>query len=325
MKLYFAGFLVFIGLLVGGAYLLVVNPLWQTPPLGRLTEVSPQKLKTRVLELSQRNRDFSNEISLQTLAREIEQEWKSLGLQTELQPFVVDGRTYYNVIGQRPQEMSSQKPVVVVGAHYDTFEKLPGADDNASGVAGLMELVQSLQTEAELPFNIHFVAFCLEEPPYFRSENMGSFQYANFLHQRSIPVHLMISLEMIGYFSDDVGSQQFPFRILSAVYPTTGNFIAIVSNFENWFVTRDLKDRMRQARIPVHSINAPSFVSGVDWSDHLNFWRFGYPAVMITDTSLHRNPQYHTALDLPESLNYEKMALVIEALRQYLLATPAAP
>jgi hypothetical protein len=204
------------------------------------------------------------------------------------------------------------KPYVVVGAHYDTAGPLPGADDNASGVAGLLELARALGA-APPEGRVDLVAYTLEEPPFFMTPRMGSAVHAASLRREGIEVRAMISLEMIGYFTDAPNSQTFPLGILRFFYPRTGNFIAVVGKLGQGSTLRRIKQAMRAASdLPVESINAPTWIPGVDFSDHRSYWMAGYPAAMITDTAFYRNDRYHTVQDTPESLDYSRMAKVVE-------------
>jgi hypothetical protein len=204
-------------------------------------------------------------------------------------------------------------PVLVVGAHFDVCGEQPGADDNASAVAGLLELARLLaRHRPEVANRIELALWPLEEPPNFRTPAMGSAIHANTLALRGVEVSGMISLEMIGYFSDEKGSQSFPAPGMSLLYSSRGDGIVVVGNSSSWWFTRQLKGRMAGATgLPVQSMNAPAFVPGVDFSDHLNFWQQGWKAVMITDTAFYRNPNYHQPTDTPETLDYERMADVV--------------
>jgi Zn-dependent M28 family amino/carboxypeptidase len=189
---------------------------------------------------------------------------------------------------------------------------LPGADDNASGVAGLIELAYLLGKQ-QLPVRVELIAYTLEEPPYFRTEHMGSAVHAAALRKEDVNVKLMICLEMIGYFSDEPRSQEFPASFFGAFYSSQGNFIAVVGRFGDGLLVRRIKGAMRGGTsLPIYSINAPTFVPGVDFSDQLNYWNAGYDAVMITDTAFFRNPNYHTAQDTADKLDYKRMAMVVE-------------
>lgn len=204
-------------------------------------------------------------------------------------------------------------PRIVIGAHYDVFSDLPGADDNASGVAGLIELAK-LYDKNPPSIPVELVAYPLEEPPYYASDQMGSAFHARSLKKAGVDVRLMICLEMLGYFTDQPSSQKFPVTFLRFYYPSRGNFIAIASNFDYRKDTLAIKKAMRGATdLPVESINAPNKLPGIDFSDHRNYWALGYPAVMITDTSFYRNSNYHKESDTPDTLDYEKMSQVVVA------------
>jgi Zn-dependent M28 family amino/carboxypeptidase len=227
------------------------------------------------------------------------------------QSYDVQGVEYKNVVVKF--NGTKQCGMYVIGAHFDTEENLPGADDNSSGVAGLMELVR-LFAQYPPACKTELVFYNLEEPPYFRSEYMGSYVHAKSLKESQEDVELMLSLEMIGYFSDDVGSQNYPIPAMQYLYSDKGDFISIVGNMSQISITRSIKKSMRNATsLPVYSINAPSFVAGIDFSDHLNYWYFGYPALMITDTAFNRNKNYHTEEDTIEKLDFKRMAQVVDA------------
>jgi len=162
---------------------------------------------------------------------------------------------------------------------------------------------------------IDLVAYTLEEPPYFRTELMGSYIHAKSLKDRNIKVDLMVCLEMIGYYSNVEGSQSYPIGLMKLVYPTTGDFIAIVSNISSSFSAGDFVELMEQnCAIKTQRLTAPASVQGVDFSDHLNYWNFDYKAIMITDTAFLRNGHYHQISDNPESLNYYAMAEVVNGI-----------
>jgi len=232
------------------------------------------------------------------------------GLVVEEESFGVGDLSFRNVIAHYGAD---DGPVVVIGAHYDVCGEQPGADDNASGVAGVIELARMLaRVRPDVAHRIELALWPLEEPPNFRTSAMGSAIHANSLALRGAEVRGMISLEMIGYFSDEKGSQSFPVPGMSLVYSSRGDGIVVVGNSSSWWFTRRVKARMAgSAELPVRSMNAPAFVPGVDFSDHLNFWRHGWKAVMITDTAFYRNPNYHEVTDTPDTLDYERMAQVV--------------
>lgn len=230
---------------------------------------------------------------------------------TRLEPFVVDGNTFYNVVCLFQGEKDD---IVVVGAHYDVYGAFPGADDNASGVAGLLELSRMF-SESQTPlYTLELVAYALEEPPYFATSDMGSFQHIKSSIDRGETIVMAVSLEMIGYFSDTSWSQNYPVGLLHLLYPTKGNFITLVSDYNSRTAMASFKRSMvARDTIPLRSLSAPSFIEGVDYSDHRSYWKFGVPAFMITDTSFFRNPYYHTDKDTWETLDYVRMAGVVDA------------
>ena len=210
-------------------------------------------------------------------------------------------------------EIGAGNEIVVVGAHYDTVPGSPGADDNASGVAALLAIARRFAHQKPQR-TLRFVAFANEEPPYFTTEQMGSWTYAKRCHDRRERVVAMVSIEAIGYYSDAAGSQQYP-ELLEAVYPTTGNFIAFVSNpASRALLGRCVDVFRRHAAIPCEAGALPEDVPGIAWSDQWSFWRFGYEAIMVTDTALFRNPHYHERSDLPDTLDYARLAQTTEGL-----------
>ncbi|WP_205502131.1 M28 family peptidase [Rufibacter psychrotolerans] len=202
---------------------------------------------------------------------------------------------------------------VIIGAHYDVCDDTPGADDNASAVAGLLELARVVHEEApEAKHRLDFVAFNFEEPPYFATEKMGSAVHARSLKRDKVDVKLMICLEMIGYFTDKPNSQEFPHESLRKLYPSTGNFIVVVGQAGQERTVKRVQQFMQEhSRIDVQSIAAPQGLPGVSLSDHRNYWAQGYQAVMINDTSFLRNPHYHQRTDTIDKLDFDKMVEVV--------------
>jgi Zn-dependent M28 family amino/carboxypeptidase len=241
----------------------------------------------------------------------IEKELRLSSSRIELQDYPVEEGMVRNVIASFGPETG---PRIVVGAHYDVAGDKPGADDNASGISGLLELARLLsEYPGELEKRIDLVAYTLEEPPFYGTEKMGSFIHAQSLYNQKVGIDYMISLEMIGYYSDSAGTQSFPISLMKYFYPKSGNFIALVSNFKSRGVCADFREKMNKGcEINIEKLSAPSFVTGVDFSDHRNYWHFGYKAFMITDTAFLRNLHYHEKSDTPETLNYLKMADVID-------------
>jgi Peptidase family M28 len=204
---------------------------------------------------------------------------------------------------------------VIVGAHYDSVAGTVGADDNATGVAGVLELARLLQG-SKLRRTVRFVFFVNEEPPYFRTDTMGSLVYARQLQRDRIPVSTMISLEMIGFYSDTPGSQKYP-PGLSLFYPSHGDFIAFVGNQESrGLVRRSIRSFRESVNFRSEGVAAPGDWPGVGWSDHWSFWQQQYPAIMITDTAMFRYPYYHTPLDTANRVDFARMARVIGGVRK---------
>ncbi len=207
--------------------------------------------------------------------------------------------------------------IIVVGAHYDAVVGSPGANDNASGVAAMLELASYFR-DLELPRTLRFVAFVNEEPPHFMQPTMGSDVYARRAAANDENIVAMYSLETIGYFRDEPGSQRYP-APLNLFYPDRGNFIAFVGNLRSrGLVARSLAAFRAHAQIPSEGISAPEFIPGVNWSDHSSFWKRGYPAIMITDTAPYRYPYYHAAGDTPDRVDYEKMVPLVRGLARML-------
>jgi Zn-dependent M28 family amino/carboxypeptidase len=307
-----------VGLLI--SWIIVTQPLLVSPrPNAPTVSVPPVRLERHVGMVSQTYlpRHAAHPENLDRIAAYIAQEFAQANARVVEQPYAIDGHTYRNVIGSYGPDTADR---IVIGAHYDAAGPFPGADDNASGVAGLLELAYLLGT-VPLSTRVELVAYTLEEPPYFRTPLMGSAVHAQSLRQQGHSVRVMIALEMIGYFSDAPNSQLFPASILKLFYPTEGNFIAIVGNVGQGAVVRRAKRAMRGgSALPVYSLNAPRFVPGVDFSDHLNYWAAGYQALMITDTAFYRNARYHTAHDTPDTLDYTRMAMVVQGVYAAVLA-----
>ncbi|MFQ5960000.1 MAG: M28 family peptidase, partial [Candidatus Methylomirabilales bacterium] len=232
-----------------------------------------------------------------------------LGYEVARQEFKVQGATVANLEVERTGTSLPQE-IVIIGAHYDSVIGCPGANDNASGVAAVLEIARLLAT-AELSRTVRFVAFVNEEPPFFLTGDMGSRVYAARSRQRGEHVVAMLSLETIGYYSENRWSQRYPFPF-SLFYPSTANFIGFVGNFSSRrLVRRAIGTFREQTPFPSEGLAAPEWVTGVGWSDHWSFWKEGYPAIMVTDTALFRYDYYHTPQDTPDKLDYPRMARVV--------------
>ncbi|MCB2181606.1 MAG: M20/M25/M40 family metallo-hydrolase [Desulfobulbaceae bacterium] len=281
------------------------------PALTSGEQHTADQLKKHVYTLAQDigARNIWQPPSMATTVSYLEEALSSMGYNPKKQEF-----TAYNVVAVNLEVEipGKRKPeeVVVVGAHYDSVSDCPGANDNASGVAGLLELARLL-ADTGPDKTIRLVFFANEEPPFFFSNKMGSAFYAARCKKRKENIVAMLCLETIGYYSDEPDSQEYPFPF-SIFYPDTANFIGFVGNIgSRQLVRQSIKSFRDHARFPSEGLAAPSFIPGVGWSDHLSFWRKGYKAVMVTDTAFNRYAPYHTSADTAEKLNYERMARVV--------------
>ena len=303
------GLVVLIGVLVRGPVVFSVPEGFEPRP------VSEDRLRRDVDRLCGEflPRDFSSPHNLDRIAEWIAGELQDAGLDVREQPYVVDGTTFRNVIGTR-QGSDATAASVIVGAHYDTAGPLPGADDNASSVAVLLELARTLPEQQPRRTQV-FVAFSTEEPPYFSTRAMGSHHFAQEIKNKKVSVELMIALDCVGYFSDEPGSQLVPLTLLRRYYPSEGNFIGVVGDTGAGQWIKKVKRGMRSAdALPVLSFRGPSAIPGIDWSDHYWFRRLGLPGVLVTDTAMMRNTNYHRSTDLPDTLDFGKMAGVVQGL-----------
>ncbi len=283
---------------------------------GGGAEVSVDALRAHVTALTQVGppRNCANVASLDRAADYILAEFGKTGAKSWFQYYSHEKRDFKNVVLQvNPGAVEW----VVVGAHYDVCGELPGADDNASGVAGLLELARLLVPSWPAGgAGLELVAYTAEEPPYFGTGYMGSAGHAHYLAKQGKKVRAMIALEMIGYFTDVRHSQRYPLKEMSQAYPDTGNFIAVAGRTRERALLAKVKAAMTGAGpLPVETIAAPASVKGVDFSDHRNYWEAGYPAIMVTDTAFYRNPNYHTAGDTIETLDFPRMAEVVNGVR----------
>jgi Peptidase family M28 len=261
------------------------------PPITGEARALSLRLRLHVAALAAKERN----VDLETPARYIEQAFRSQGMEFSVQEFVSGGRKVRNI--------EAGKGAIVVGAHYDTVPGSPGADDNASGVAVLLEL-------AAMKLPLRFVAFANEEPPYSFGPEMGSWTWAKRARERGEAIPAMYSLEMLGYYRDAPGSQHYP-APLGLFYPDRADFIAFVGDLgARGLVRRSIEAFRKNAKFPSEGVAAPAFIPGVTWSDHWSFRRHGYPAMMITDTAFYRYPHYHLPSDTPDKLDYERMARV---------------
>lgn len=256
-------------------------------------------------------------------AEYIRAEFEAAGYDVRKQAFDVSGKICENIEAEvhgtdRPED------ILVIGAHYDSVKGSPGANDNGTGVAGMLALARQF-VHSPASRTLRFVAFVNEEPPFFQTQDMGSWVYAQRSRQRNERIILMVSLETIGYYTEAPNSQSYP-PPLSLIYPSTGNFIGFVSNLANsdW-VQRTVRNFRQHTRFPSEGAALFGWLPGVGWSDHWAFWKEGFPAIMVTDTALFRDPYYHTANDTPDHIHYEHLARVTAGLHQVIEDIANAP
>lgn len=250
-------------------------------------------------------------------------ELEDMGFVVERQSYRAQEQNFENLIVEVPGK-SRPKEIVVVGAHYDSAFSSPAANDNGSGVAATLELARSFASR-QPSRTVRFAFFANEEPPFNWTKDMGSLVYARSCKNRDENIVGMYSLETIGYYSDEPGSQQYP-QPLDKLYPATGNFVAFVSNLgsREW-LRRSVRSFRHHAQFPSEGAALPNRLPGVGWSDHWSFWQVGYPGVMITDTALFRYPDYHKETDTPDKLDYDRMTLVVSGVEKMLGELTGAP
>jgi hypothetical protein len=303
----------------------VLALLWMTAVPGKswtgpLPPLSPKeadlatRLRTHVEAIASEPHNIGHPQALERSARYIEQTLGDLGLFVQSHPF--DGGRARNIDAViAPPDHPG--PTIVIGAHYDSAFNAPGANDTGSGAAALLELARLLAgLDGETAHAIKFVFFANEEPPFFQTDRMGSLVYARELVRSGEKVEAMLSLETMGYYRDTPGSQRYPFP-LSQLYPDTGNFIAFVGTVGSRpLVRRTVAAFRTYARFPSQGGTAPAFVQGIDWSDHWAFEQQGIPALMVTDTAPFRYPWYHDKRDMPDKIDYQRLARVVAGLEQ---------
>lgn len=304
-------------LLVAGAFLLWMVSMpgksygGDLVPLSEAERQISRALREHVEVLSMRigERNLWHPPTMDETLRYVRGEFEKLGLPVADDEFPVWHTTAHNLVawiqgGREPEE------IVVVGAHYDSVLGSPGADDNASGVAALLELAQLLRASSPAR-TLRFVAFANEEPPFFFTPGQGSLVYARRCRRRGERIVAMLSLESIGCYRDEPKSQRYPFP-LGLLYPDRGNFIGFVGNLSSRaLVRRCVATFRRECPLPSEGLAAWGYFPGVYWSDQWAFWRQGYPALMVTDTAPFRYPYYHTGEDTAEKLDYDRMGRLV--------------
>ena len=319
-----AGVLAFVFALVAGAvwYSIVFprqpfkDPL---PDLDSDTEALARRLNAHITSVASVPHNLGHYPALEAAAVYIENTLAGFGLAPSAQIFTVAGRPVRNIeVVWEPRGATPATPTLVIGAHYDSPDDAPGANDNGTGVAAALELARSLAQLKPLSHRLRLAFWVNEEQPYGKTPDMGSWQHAKALKDRGENIEGMIALETIGFFSDEPGSQEFP-PPFGLIYPNAGNFIAFVGlPGSRAFLRRALATFRAHAQFPSIGGVAPGFLEGIDLSDHWAFHHFGFPAMMVTDTAPFRNPYYHELDDLPENVDYENLARVTRGLEKML-------
>lgn len=311
---------IIIGVLVGTGFLLglfvylVRQPSAAVEDNGFQGQARPARIEQNLRYIVEDcfPRDAGNPDNLLKTADYVRVRFEEAGLDARYQEYEADGTVFRNVVAVAGPEDGD---TWIVGAHYDAYMERPGADDNASGVAVLIEIAELLGGMEDIPARVVFVAYCTEEPPYFASESMGSYVHAHRLAATSHRVAGMVCLEMLGYYCE---VQPWPVALLDLAYPDRGDFIAVVGRWADRKLARSLRTWIDGTPgIDAVSYNGPD-PGGLSYSDHRNYWAEGFSAVMVTDTAFIRNPHYHTEQDTPEKLDYHKMASIAEGVAGFL-------
>jgi Zn-dependent M28 family amino/carboxypeptidase len=297
-----------IGIRMPGKNVLQAAPL--SPPeiaLRAELQADVQKLAGDIGE-----RNIPRYPALNAAAEFIEKSFTDAGLRSRRDTYEVRARACHNIEVELP---GASQEIVLIGAHYDSVFGAPGANDNGTGVAGMLALARRFAGKTPQK-TLRFVAFVNEEPPYFQTFEMGSLVYAARCKARGDRIQAMISLETIGYFSDAPHSQVYPSPGLGVFYPRTANFIGFVANVgSRRLLKRALKSFRAEEKLPSEGAAVPAFIPGVGWSDHWAFWQNGYPAIMVTDTALFRYRHYHQPTDTPDKIDYDRFTLVVSGMQ----------
>ena len=309
-----------LALMLGGGVLYMIDMPGKSwtgvlPPLTTEQARLADRLRKHITVLSEEigERNLWRDGTLDATADYIEKTLEAMDYTVSSQAYTVQGTSVRNLEAMLGGTSLADE-IILIGAHYDTVRDSPGANDNASGVAALLEVARLLAAKP-LARSVRFVAFVNEEAPFFYTWEMGSHRYARRAHERGDNITAMLSLETIGYYSDAEGSQQYPNPVYAWLYPNTGNFIGFVGNLASRKLVRQCLGAFRRhSAFPSEGIAAPGRMMGIHWSDHWSFWQEGFAAVMVTDTALFRYPHYHASTDLPDKIDYERLARVVEGL-----------
>lgn len=291
-------------------------------PITAYCRADEKLLKQYVMDMTSApgHRNIKDTAALNNRAAYILKHWSKYTDHVWLQTYTLHDKSYYNVIASFGPADASR---IIIGAHYDVCGDHPGADDNASGVAGIMELARLLSGKdtKNWKYRVDLVAYTLEEPPTFGDKDMGSAVHARSLHDSNIVVKGMVSVEMIGFYRDAKHTQAYPLGLLKLLYGSRANYITAVRKFGGGQFCRQFTRGFKKGRgVIARSFCGPAWVPGIDLSDHYNYWAYGWDAMMITDTSYLRNENYHKATDTPETLDYKRMAAVVDKLLSGILS-----
>jgi len=283
-------------------------------------------LKAHVVAVASEEHNVGRPEALERSARYIEATLAGFGYTVARQEFEADGVRVRNLEVSRTGPGTGKPRLVVIGAHYDSAQGAVGGNDNGSGVAALIELARVLKpVEPGEGLETRLVFYVNEELPWFGTEKMGSYVHASGLKREERDVLAMLSLETIGWYNDAPGSQRYPFP-LNLLYPSTGDFIGFVANLRSRNLVRRVVGAFRRyAPFPSEGAAAPESIAGVTWSDQWAYWKFGWPAVMVTDTAPYRYPHYHTLRDTPDKLDYERLARVVKGIEAVVRELAGAP
>ena len=295
-------------------------------PLGTADQALLTNLKSHVVAVASEEHNVGRPEALERSARYIEGTLAGFGYAVARQEFEADGVSVRNLEVSRPGPGTGRPRLVVIGAHYDSAQGAVGANDNGSGVAALIELARVLKSvQPGEGLETRLVFYVNEELPWFGTEKMGSYVHASNLRREGRELVAMLSLETIGWYSDSAGSQRYPFPF-NLLYPSTGDFIGFVANPRSRSLVRRVVGTFRRhAAFPSEGAVGLESIAGVSWSDQWAYWKFGWPAVMVTDTAPYRYPHYHTLHDTPDKLDYERLARVVKGLEAVMRELAMAP
>lgn len=281
-----------------------------------MPDLLEERLRAHVEKLAEEigERNIWHPAGMEAGVAYIETIWQEMGLTVQKESYQATKESRVKNLWVAVPGAGQADEIIVIGAHHDSVKGSPGANDNGSGVAALIELTRLLQ-EARPARTIHFVAFANEEPPFFLTKKMGSRVHAIRARQERQNIVGMISLETIAFYTSEPGSQRYPLPF-GLFYPDTANFVGFVSNLGSRRLMQTLLDSFRRhSSFPAEGLAAPGWMTGVGWSDQWSFWQEGFEAIMVTDTALFRYAPYHTAFDTPDKLNYPDFARVVLGLK----------